>query len=320
MPTVRTVLGDIPPEQVGITYPHEHVVLGYTGAREDLGPRFDREAVLTEICADLGQAVRQHGLKTVVDVTPPEVGRDVDILQEVSRRLDINVVAATGYYHQSGGFPLYWDRTEPEKYEERMNREVTEGVGPNGVKCGVLKISMNGTGLSDGEKKAFRAAARVSKALGVSICIHTSGWLLPTTDAKPGPIIALDVLLSEGADPSRIQVGHLEGTEGNLANLMEVARRGCYMAFDLVGRNPETWDPLRVAAVTGLAAAGYGDRILLSMDHQGAWVPDRPQRYVALKASFLDLYNFLPLLLKGGLKEGQVDRILVDNPRNLLTF
>ena len=102
--------------------------------------------------------------------------------------------------------------------------------------------------------------------------------------------------------------------------MMEVARRGCYMALDFVGRNLETWDPLRVTTVTGLAAAGYGDRILLSIDHQGAWVPDRPQRHVALNASFLDLYHFLPLLLKGGLKEEQVDRILVDNPRNPLSF
>ena len=101
MPIARTVLGDIPPELMGLTYPHEHVVLGYTGAREDLGNNFDQEAVLKQICDDLGQAVRQHGMKTVVDVTPPEVGRDIDLLQEVARRLDINVIAATGPLYPS---------------------------------------------------------------------------------------------------------------------------------------------------------------------------------------------------------------------------
>ena len=103
------------------------------------------------------------------------------------------------------------------------------------------------------------------------------------------------MLLSEGADPSRIQVGHLEGTRGNLDYLMGIARRGCYMAFDLVGRNREEMDPLRVAMVTGMVGAGYGHRVLLSMDHQGAWVPERPPRYVNMCASFLDLYNFVPL-------------------------
>ena len=71
MSIARTVLGDISPERMDVTYPHEQVVVGYTGAREDLGDGFDREAVLKQICDDLGQAVRQHGLKTVVDVTPP---------------------------------------------------------------------------------------------------------------------------------------------------------------------------------------------------------------------------------------------------------
>ena len=320
MPVARTVLGDIPAEQMGITYPHEHVVVGYAGAREDLGDNFDREAVLKEICDDLGKAARQHGVKTVVDVTPPELGRDVDILREVATRLDINVIAATGHFVHARGFPMYWGFMDTEKLEERMTREVTEGVGPHKVKCGVLKIAMDGTHLSSSEEKAFRAAARVSKRLGVSICVHTAGWTLPTTEDLPGPIMALDVLLSEGADPSRIQMGHLEHSEGNLSHLMEVARRGCYMNFDLVGRNREVWDPLRVALVTGLVAAGYGDRILLSMDYQGAWVPERPPRYVEMHSSFTDLHSFLTLLLKGGLKEEQLDKILVDNPRDLLAF
>ena len=37
MTIARTVLGDISPERMGVTYPHEQVVVGYTGAREDLG-------------------------------------------------------------------------------------------------------------------------------------------------------------------------------------------------------------------------------------------------------------------------------------------
>ena len=320
MAIVRTVLGDISPEEMGITYPHEHIVLGYTGAREDLGSSFDREAVLKEICDDLGKPMQAHGLKTVVEVTPPEVGRDVDILQDVARRLNINVIAATGHYTQLQGFPFYWGLMDVEYLEERMTREVNEGVGPNKAKCGVLKIAMNGTNLYEGEEKAFRAAARVSKNLGVSICVHTSGWLLPTTEEKPGALIALDLLLSEGADPSRIQMGHLEGTQGNLSYIMEIARHGCYMAFDLVGRNTQLWDPLRVVMVSGLVAAGYGDRILLSMDHQGAWVPERPHRYVGQATTFMDLYNFIPQLLEAGLKQEQLDKILIDNPRNLLAF
>ncbi|MBI2936496.1 MAG: hypothetical protein HYY31_06820 [Chloroflexi bacterium] len=324
MAIVRTVLGDIPPQQLGITYVHEHIVLGYNNAREDMGHRFNREAVLRESIDDLGRAVRSHGVKTIVDVTPPEVGRDVDLMQEVARRLNINIICATGHYHKmSGGVPFYWNLSDIEVFEEWMTREITQGVGPNNVKCGVIKVAMGtwkgGAELHPGEEKAFRAAGRVSKKLGVSICIHAGGWHTPAE--KVGPLQAVDILLSEGADPSRIQLGHLDGARGKLSIFLEAAKRGVYMAFDVIGRNKEEGDPIRVAAVSGLVGLGYLNRILLSMDHQGAWVPERPPRYVGLKTRFTDLYDFLPKLMgDGGLTDKEIERILVDNPRELLAF
>ena len=80
MPILRTVLGDIPADQMGLTYAHQYIVIGYAGARQEMGDRFDRESVLTEICDDLGKAVEKHGVRTIVDVTPLEAGRDVDLL------------------------------------------------------------------------------------------------------------------------------------------------------------------------------------------------------------------------------------------------
>ena len=317
MAILRTVLGDIPADQMGITYAHQYVVIGYAGARQEMGDRFDREAVLTEICDDLGKAVEAHGVRTVVDVTPLEVGRDVDILRGVAERLSINVVAATGFFAQLNGMPFYWRFMDVEKFEERMIREITEGTEPNKVKCGVIRVAIGEATLREREEKAFRAAARVSKKLGVAISVFTrDGWL----DEYPGPLQALDIMLSEGADPARIYVGHLEHIEGNFPMLLQVAQRGCYITFDIVGRHKELWDPIRVAMVSGLVAAGYGNRIILSMDHQGAWVPERPPIYKEFATNYLDLYDFLPKLRNAGLKEEQIETILVDNPRNLLTF
>ena len=92
------------------------------------------------------------------------------------------------------------------------------------------------------------------------------------------------------------------------------------MAFDIVGRLKEERDELRATSVAKLFAQGYGSRVLLSMDHQGAWVPERPPRYVSYSTSYLDLYNFLPPLGEVGLTDEQIRTILVDNPRDLLTF
>ena len=220
------------------------------------------------------------------------------------------------------GLPFYWRFMDVEKYEEKMIREITEGVAPNGVKCGVIRVAIGEAVLREREEKAFRAAARVSKKLGVAISAFTrDGWL----DEYPAPLQAIDVMLSEGADPARIYVGHLEHIfdnpgPGNFPMLLQLARRGVYMTFDIIGRHKDKWDKPRATSVAKLFEEGYGNRVILSMDHQGAWVPERPPLYKEFGTSYMDLYNYLPELRQAGLKEEQIETILVDNPRELLSF
>ncbi|MBI2936415.1 MAG: hypothetical protein HYY31_06405, partial [Chloroflexi bacterium] len=131
---------------------------------------------------------------------------------------------------------------------------------------------------------------------------------------------ALDVMLQEGADPSRIQMGHLRHTRGNLDWLLEIARKGCFMALDTIGRDRAVFNPIRLAIIGALVALGYGNRILLSMDHTSAWVPQRPPRYAFMGTAFTDIYSFLPSMRQAGISERQIERIFVDNPRELLPF
>jgi phosphotriesterase-related protein len=322
MAVLRTVLGDVPAEKMGITYPHEHVCIGYAGARQEMGDRFDREATITEACNDIGKAMKAHGMATIVDVTTPEIGRDTDILYGVSEHLNVNVVACTGYFAQVNGLPFYWRFMDVQKYREKLIRDITEGVAPNGVKCGVIKVAIGEKVLQEREEKAFRAAAQVSQEYGLAICVHTrDGWL----DEYPAPLQALDIMLKEGAPPAKIYMGHLEHIfddpgEHNYPLLLQIAQRGANLAFDVVGRYKDKWDEPRATSVAKLFAQGYGNRVILSMDHQGSWVPERPPRYVSFGTSYLDLYNYLPQLGEAGLTDEQIRTILVDNPRNLLTF
>jgi phosphotriesterase-related protein len=203
-----------------------------------------------------------------------------------------------------------------------MIRDITVGVEPNGVKCGVIKVAVGEAVLREREEKAFRAAAHVSQEYGVAICVHTrDGWL----DEYPAPLQALDIMLKEGATPAKIYMGHLEHIfdnpgEHNFPTILKIAQRGANVAFDVVGRYKDKWDEPRATSVAKLFAQGYGNRVILSMDHQGSWVPARPPRYVSFGTSYTDLYDFLPQLSEAGLTDEQIRTILVDNPRNLLTF
>ena len=74
-----------------------------------------------------------------------------------------------------------------QKYREKLIRDITEGVAPNGVKCGVIKVAIGEKVLQEREEKAFRAAAQVSQEYGLAICVHTrDGWL----DEYPAPLQA----------------------------------------------------------------------------------------------------------------------------------
>ena len=97
MSFVRTVLGDIDPAELGVTYAHEHLVIA--GSRTvELFPDFrldDVDKAVQELAS--AQAL---GLRSVIDAMPADAGRDVVLLAEVSRRSGIQLVAPTGVHHQ----------------------------------------------------------------------------------------------------------------------------------------------------------------------------------------------------------------------------
>jgi phosphotriesterase-related protein len=314
MPSAHTVLGEVPVERLGITMPHEHIVLSYGGAKSD-APGYNVKALADEVCKDLGQAVQAYGVGTVVDAGPTELGRDVAVQREVARRLGVNIIAATGFYRFTSGVPLVWQSAEIDTLVDYVTREITEGVGPDRVKCGVIKLASSDEKIGPVEEKLFRAAARVSKGTGCPIITHSdpSGWAV-TNVGK----LQLDILLSEGADPSRIMLGHICGTP-NLNYLIELVKRGCSVAFDRVGSQRIVPDEVRAGLVAGLCAAGYASHVMLSLDHQGVWFPQRSPATAANTKHFGYLFqSFLPRLRAGGVSERDIEQMTVVNPRNLL--
>ncbi|MBI2936125.1 MAG: hypothetical protein HYY31_04895, partial [Chloroflexi bacterium] len=175
--TAKTVLGPVSASQLGITHTHAHLLLTFSAAKEDMPDLYDIEALAGPLIDDLGKAVRQYKIKTLVDAAPEALGRDVDLWQLVARQLNINVIAATGFYRQRGGVAGYWGYQEEDQYEEFILRELTEGVGPNKVQCGVIKIAWTGEPPGDPEPvelKATHAAARASRQTGAPVVAHCS--------------------------------------------------------------------------------------------------------------------------------------------------
>ncbi|HUW64025.1 MAG TPA: phosphotriesterase-related protein [Spirochaetia bacterium] len=322
MSMVNTVSGPVAPEDLGVTLMHEHIVFGYPGWYGDctIAP-FDRQATV-DTAVNTFLPLKEFGLKTVVDATPNECGRDPEVCREVAERTGLNIVCATGYYFEGEGAPAYFKFRSTladagaEIYEMFM-REITAGIGTTGIKAGVIKLASSKGMITDYEKMFFRAAARAQKETGVPIITHTQ-------EGTMGPE-QVEFLIGEGADPRHMVIGHMSDNT-DISDHLAVTGRGAYSGFDRMGLQGLAGCPMdaqRYPVIIGLIGAGMEKQITISHDSVLTWL-GRP---LALPEAALPLVqdwhpghlfrNIIPILKKAGVSDEQVNTILVDNPRRI---
>lgn len=320
--TVNTVTGPVRPEELGKTLVHEHFVFGYPGFHGDLTVApYDRERAL-QVGLDVARRVMAHGVRTVVDATPNDCGRDPELLREISERTGLQIICSTGYYYEGEGAPAYFKfrralgDAEEEIYEMFM-RELTVGIGRTSIKAGVIKLASSKGVITEYEHMFFRAAARVQRETGVPIITHTQ-------EGTMGPEQA-ELLVGEGADPRRIMIGHMDGNTDIAYHLATLAH-GVFIAFDRYGIQSFVGmptDQARNALVLGLVGLGFADRLMLSHDTVNFWL-GRPVTWPPaledLLAGWHPTHLFedvVPALLEAGVRPEHLETIFVHNPARL---
>lgn len=317
---INTVLGPVSANDLGKTLMHEHFVFGYPGYSGDitLGP-FDREkAIQTGI--DVAERLKSYGVKTVIDATPNECGRDPELLKEISSKTGINIICATGYYCEAVGAPPYFRRrmglgdAQTEVYEMFM-KEITDGIANTGIKPGIIKLASSQNQITDYERMFFKAAARVQAETGITLVTHTQVGTMGPEQAE--------LLISEGADPGRIIIGHMCGNT-DISYHVRTLNYGVTIAFDrfgLQGMVGAPMDELRVACLVGLIGIGYGNRIVCSHDKVITWLgryqpyPEEKARLTKNWHTFHLFENIVPLLKRAGITQQQIDALFEDNIR-----
>jgi phosphotriesterase-related protein len=200
-----------------------------------------------------------------------------------------------------------------------MMSEIVEGTGPDKIHAGVIGElpAMNITTEPDSnDVKQLRAAARASSKTGAAITLHQwvgDGQQLMKT---------LDILEAEGADLSRVIVGHVGGDAPDQLDILTAAlARGVTLEFDLLGVAfllAEKVSDTRGAAdtVATLIKNGYADQLLLSQD-----VCTKTQ----LKAYGGNGYDYVltevvPYLKGAGIADEEIEKLLVANPARLFSI
>jgi phosphotriesterase-related protein len=316
--TVQTVTGTIRPEQLGRTLMHEHVVIGYPGGEVDwIRPGMSRKAMVAR-AADKIEEMRAEGITSMIDPCPIDLGRDIELIAEVSQRAKFQIVAATGLYHEhEGGSPHWKSRAafsgpQENAMAELFIQELTDGVGKSGIKPGIIKVATSAGVITEYEKTALRAAAKASIATNTPITSHTDRGTMGPEQQQ--------FLKDLGVPAHRIVVGHCCGTSDTDYHL-QIVRGGSYLGFDRFGLDIVHPDKERVASLLRLIKRGAASRVVVSHDSVWCWKGD-PIGNAQLLAQLEKIWTpahftreIVPRLLEGGATKADIDTLLVANPR-----
>lgn len=317
--TVNTVLGPVLAGELGVVAVHEALLSVVPGAQYAYDISMDRAEIFETLAAKLTD-FKHAGGGTIVDATGMFHGRDLPLYEALSRATGVHIVASTGQGPEEnlGGYFLTPQTNPPtpwpaEKFADLFTREVTEGMVVPRVErrgpAGLVATAATRAGMTPTDESLFRGAARAGLATGVPVSI------LFGADA----LADLEVVLDGKLTADRVVVGGLDRADAVSANApLEIARRGAYVALDHVGLNDSpdyVTDRERAGLVADLVEAGHGNRVLLSASAIGV---AKGQPGYDLPYSHV-LTAFVPFLKSRGIGDEDIQRILVANPRDLLT-
>jgi phosphotriesterase-related protein len=308
MATVNTVTGPVETSDLGFTLMHEHIAVRSPGVAENFPSVWNRAEEI-ERAVTLLRDVSTRGVKTIVDCTTADLGRDIDFVAEVARRSGMQVIAATGLYCD---VPRFFHSRSVDTMAAMFVKEINEGIAGTQIKAAVIKCAVDEAGATGQVEKVLRACARAHRATGVPITTHTFAAGQTGTEQQ-------DIFESEGVDLSRVIIGH-SGDSKDIDYLSRLIGRGSYIGMDRFGLDMFLPTADRVATIAHLCRMGHADRMILSHDAH-SYMDWFERSLIEITApnwhySFIP-DSVIPALLDSGVTEGEIRQMTVESPRRI---
>ena len=285
---VQTVLGLIPPSELGATTTHEHLYIDfsfmYRPAQDSPSEKLADAPITLENLGwirrnyysnrsnlqlmDLDTTIREVrkysevGGGAIVDATTTGIGRKPDALAQISLESAVHIIMGAGFYVEAV-HPEDMDERSVDGLAREIIGDIFEGVEGSGVRAGIIGEIGCTWPLASNERKSLSAAAIAQSETGAAILVHPGRH-------PDAPLEILELLARGGADICRVIMGHLDRTVFEFDALQSIAASGCYLEWDLFG-NEGSYYPLaeidmpsdaqRLDFIKRVADAGYSDRI-----------------------------------------------------------
>ncbi|HJR49614.1 MAG TPA: hypothetical protein VJ794_00825 [Gemmatimonadales bacterium] len=340
----QTVLGPIAGEAMGITLPHEHLLIDFEvmfkepadgsgrglarqpvslanlgWIRQHFSSNLDNLQLLDEAVArDEALLFKHAGGQTLVDPTNRGLARDPLALARVARATGLNILMGSGYYVDAA-HPADMDDRTADDIAREIVADLTVGVGDTGVRAGFIGEIGTTWPWTDNERKVVSAAVAAQRDTGAALMIH------------PGrherlPLEIVEVVRKAGGDLGRTIMCHVERTIADPAVLLELAASGVRLEYDLFGLETSYYpynpafdmpnDGERMRQILFLIERGHLAQILMS--HDIAY-KHCLTRWGGFGYHHL-LVNVIPRLRAKGADDKTIQTLLIDNPRRAFVY
>jgi len=346
---VQTVLGVLDADHLGITLPHEHLLIDmsvyFTEPKEAQLKRLAHEPVSfenhswiqhhsynsldnlqllddEEIIEEV-MHFKNEGGNSVVSLSNVGLARDSLGLVNISRATGLNVIMGAGYYISQAQDPDYENKTKEEIAEEIIT-DIEAGVDDTDIRAGIIGELGCTWPIKESERKVLLAGAIAQKRTGTAINVH---------QISAGPNDAMEIIKildSAGADLSRVVIDHIDLTILPLSYRLDLAKTGCYLEYDIFGYPtfaPPSFggggviynrpcDRERIEQIIELVDTSYLNQVLISQD---ICMKHLLLRYGGHGFAHI-LRNIVPQMLVRGITREQIHTIMVENPKRILSF
>lgn len=310
---IMTVSGLVQVSKLGTCLPHEHFITDFSGAKSDSPAQYKQQEAIN-LLLPLLEAAKAQGINTIFECSPSYIGKNVRLLEKLSKLSCLNLITNTGYYAavKQKYLPDHAYTESAMQLSQRWISDYTNGIEGSGIKPGFIKLGTDNAPLKEIEIKLIKAAGITHLKTGLQIAIHTGN--------AAAAVQQLKILEETDVKPSAFIWVHAQNDQDEETQL-KLASRGCWISLD--GLN-STEDSLNryLKDVLRFKAAGLLHRLLISHDDGFSAVNKEGQtNFEAYQNGnskpYITLFTKLkPLMLQNGITTKEFELLTQRNPAN----
>lgn len=265
MKIIRTMRGDITPEELGLTYSHEHIVCRpayWVEKGEDDLLLDDPEKSKADVLL-----FKEAGGRSIVDATAVDYGRDPVAVRKISEETGVQIIGTAGFNKsflwaakmpgKNITYETWIDQSSIEELTQFVIGEVRQGMNGSDVKAGQVKFGTGYNSVSPLEIKTIRAVARAHHETGAPVHAHTEAGTMALKQAE--------ILKEEGVNLEYVSFGHMDRNPDSWMHL-RLADMGAFLSFDGIAKVKYYPETVRTKCIIDLFKRGYGKQVLVSGD------------------------------------------------------